>query len=133
MRLIGAAAIALAMATSAHADSGEIAKFKKGAFEGDYQSQRDLAYCLSNRSKCTGETNDGPIEACAWRLVIVASNDKRVMDGDWSNFVVYCRDVLNEQDLKYASLRAGAYFSKIYKRSIPVSMVRALTYSSARI
>ncbi len=57
-----------------------------GAITGDYQGQRNVAYCLSTGCKETygNSLRTNPVLGCAWRVVIVNSGhlDADKLDGD---------------------------------------------------
>lgn len=59
---------------------------RKAALAGDYQAQRNFAYALAQGD---GVLRD-PVEACAWRMVIVARQGTKVTAGDVSNVQADC-------------------------------------------
>lgn len=58
------------------------------AYKGDYQSQRNVAYCLS--TGCDGAILRKPIKGCAWRIAIVGSGSAEVDQSDTMNLEVEC-------------------------------------------
>jgi len=52
-----------------------------GAVAGDYQGQRNVAFCLSNG--CAGAVDQRPALACAWRKVILASAHFGIGESDF--------------------------------------------------
>lgn len=58
------------------------------AYKGDYQSQRNVAYCLS--TGCDGAILTKPIKGCAWRIVIVGSGSVDVDQSDTINLEMEC-------------------------------------------
>lgn len=75
----------------------------KAAFEGDYQSQRNVAFCLA--TTCEGMQPDR-LQGCAWRKVIVASASPLVGEGDVMNADVDCGR-LSEAGRQAAELQAA--------------------------
>ena len=59
----------------------------RSAHEGDYQAQRNVAYCLG--SKCDG-VQQNKVQGCAWRAIIIDAADPAMSDGDVSNLNVDC-------------------------------------------
>lgn len=57
------------------------------AYRGDYQAQRNVAYCLSR--SCTGVQRN-IVQGCAWRAVILNAAHAKAVDGDVSNLEVEC-------------------------------------------
>jgi len=58
------------------------------AYKGDYQSQRNVAFCLA--TGCDGAILVKPIKACAWRAVIVSSGSPEVDQSDTTNLDQDC-------------------------------------------
>jgi hypothetical protein len=58
------------------------------AWAGDYQAQRNVAFCLSNG--CSGAVEVIDSAACAWRMVILDSAHDQADDTDESNRRVDC-------------------------------------------
>lgn len=75
----------------AAACTGNRAEFRtefSKAYRGDYQAQRNIAYCLQDG--CGGGIRRNPILACAWRQVILDSGSNRVDGTDQSNARLAC-------------------------------------------
>lgn len=60
----------------------------KAATSGDYQGQRNVAFCLS--TGCDGAIRINKILGCAWRFVILESGHLKVDSTDTSNLQFYC-------------------------------------------
>lgn len=58
------------------------------AWEGDYQAQRNVAFCLSDG--CNGAIRVDAIQGCAWRLVILNAGHEEVDQTDTANADLYC-------------------------------------------
>ncbi|MCJ2050864.1 hypothetical protein [Methylobacterium sp. J-070] len=58
------------------------------AYRGDYQAQRNVAFCLQDG--CGGGIRRNPALACAWRQVILGSGSNRVDGSDESNARLAC-------------------------------------------
>lgn len=58
------------------------------ATTGDYQAQRNVAYCLSDG--CKGSVAVNRQLGCAWRLVIAESGHLTADDTDLANIRTYC-------------------------------------------
>lgn len=85
------------------------------ALRGDYQAQRNTAFCLY--SGCLGYRVD-KTAACAWRIVIVASGNPKVDQSDTSNYML-CERQLTPADMLAANGQARPLFKRVYKRSFP--------------
>jgi hypothetical protein len=59
------------------------------AWRGDYQEQRNVAFCLM--TGCDAAVEVRKAEACAWRSVILAVNAKSADDTDASNLAMACK------------------------------------------
>ena len=86
------------------------------ALVGDYQAQRNVAYCL--KSGCDGAIRQEPVTACAWRIVILASGSFSVDASDEGNFNVDC-GALSSSQQRRALTQAGTLYKAIYKKSLP--------------
>lgn len=60
----------------------------RGAISGDYQGQRNVAFCLS--TGCDGAIRINKILGCAWRFVILESGHLSVDMTDTSNLKYFC-------------------------------------------
>ncbi len=58
------------------------------AKKGDYQGQRNVAFCLS--TGCDGAIRQNKILGCAWRFVILESGHLSVDSSDTTNLKYYC-------------------------------------------
>ncbi|WP_237153336.1 hypothetical protein [Oryzibacter oryziterrae] len=87
------------------------------ALGGDYQSQRNIAFCLSDG--CYDAMQVDKVAACAWRMVIVASGDPSVERGDLDNYVSACRMGLSTDEQQAARTTAERMFILIYARRLP--------------
>ena len=59
-----------------------------GAWRGDYQAQRNVAFCRS--TGCDGAVQLNKIEGCAWRMVIARTQTAKSDDTDASNLRNEC-------------------------------------------
>lgn len=84
------------------------------AMSGDYQSQRNVAWC--HLDGCNGVTDIDDVKACTWRFVIAAAKHPKSDASDVENLETDCRSALAPQDLDYARRTAGELFRKIYGR-----------------
>lgn len=70
---------------------------------GDYQAQRNLAYSYQNG---WGSSSDGdyiapnPVQACAWRKVILLTNAKKSDSTDYANESIDCKSVHPNENQK---------------------------------
>lgn len=86
------------------------------AYRRDYQSQRNVAFCLSR--DCDGAIAKQPVFGCAWRMVIVASGSPKVGQTDASALKIDCSK-LDKIEMQAAISQADALMRKIYKRPLP--------------
>lgn len=93
-----------------------IAEWPK-ALQGDYQSQKNVSYCLS--TGCRGAVRVDRIAGCAWRIVILASGNAKIDRSDNDNFRSYCREGLSDADIAASKVAAGQIFDQVYKRLLP--------------
>mgnify|MGYP006951112573 CR=1 FL=1 len=89
-------------------------KLERGAMAGDYQDQRNLAFALTGGYG--SEIPKNPILACAWRLVILASGDRRVDEGDVGNKQLYCDKRLDADSQAAAKAQAEKLTRQIKDR-----------------
>ena len=73
------------------------------AWRGDYQSRRNVAYCLAGG--CSGAVMTDQMSACAWRIAIVDSGDPQVDQTDISNLRMDCGP-LDPDELSAAEAKA---------------------------
>ncbi len=75
-------------AAQCEADRAEFRQAFAAAHRGDYQAQRNVAFCLE--TGCHGAVRPNPTLACAWRTVILLSGSPRVDVTDRSNHRLAC-------------------------------------------
>ncbi|CUI99469.1 Uncharacterised protein [Achromobacter sp. 2789STDY5608621] len=63
----------------------KLADLKQKALAGDYQAQRNLAFGYSDKFS---DQNKNPVLACAWRMVILTT--EQADETDMSNYNTYC-------------------------------------------
>lgn len=85
------------------------------AWKGDYQGQRNVAYCLSDG--CGNMVLPNRSLGCAWRIVIIGSGSPRVDSTDIGNLKVYCGR-LDAAERSAAQAQAATLFRTIYGREI---------------
>ncbi|WP_187640102.1 hypothetical protein [Bosea sp. F3-2] len=89
------------------------------ALKGDYQGQRNVAFCLM--TGCDEAVNPDWITGCAWRMVLKAGRDRRYDAGDKMNFDVDCgAERVDTSERADAARIAQALFRRIYKRELPL-------------
>jgi hypothetical protein len=89
------------------------------AMTGDYQSQRNIAWC--HVDGCYGVEPIDDVKACAWRLVIAAAKHPRSDASDVDNVRIDCDQALGPEDRAQATEKARDLFQKIYKKPLPAS------------
>lgn len=87
------------------------------AMTGDYQSQRNVAWCYVDG--CDGVEPIDDVRACAWRLVIAAAKHPKSDASDAANVELDCKTALTPDDQRTARAWAGDLFRKIYKSDLP--------------
>lgn len=85
------------------------------AWKGDYQAQRNVAFCLSDG--CDGMLIPNRSLGCAWRIIIIGSGSPKVDSTDTGNLKVYCSR-LDAAERSAAQAQAAAIFRAVYKREI---------------
>lgn len=85
-------------------------KWYPRAFRGDYQGQRNVAFCLWDG--CDGAVTPNKITSCAWRIIIVASGSLKLDASDTSHMRT-CRSQLSADEMVAASGQAQTLASKI--------------------
>ncbi|MVA91601.1 hypothetical protein GOZ80_06145 [Agrobacterium vitis] len=85
------------------------------ALKRSYQGQRNVAYC--QRTGCDSAVQVDVVNACAWRIVIMAS-DATLDSSDASNYRIDCAGV-GSTGFADATIIAKQLFRKIYKRPMP--------------
>lgn len=83
------------------------------AIAGDYQGQRNVAYCLDRG--CAQTVGRRPVDACAWRMVILAANHARTLSSDVHELGMTCGPhQLGDKDRQYAEIKARKFYLEIY-------------------
>ena len=92
------------------------------AYQGDPDAQRNLASCLGeDASECPTQPEPNAIEACAWRMIIVASGHAKVSDADVDAYQTDCGfQTLSRLEQLGALALAERLFVEIYKRDMPM-------------
>lgn len=86
------------------------------AWRGNYQAQRNVAYCLI--TGCDGAVRQNELMGCAWRLVILASGAPQTDRSDGVHMRI-CRDRLSPEEAVAVLARANAIFRRVYGRPMP--------------
>lgn len=86
------------------------------AWQGDYQGQRNTAYCRS--TGCDGAVTTNKVEACAWRAVILAAHVGATDDTDNNNIKRDC-GALDEAEAALAAKTSNALHEKVYGKKMP--------------
>ena len=68
---------------SCEAEQSSFIKDYQRAFRGEYTPQRNTAFCLYN--SCGGAIRKNPVQACAWRMVVLQSGHPEVDLTDTQN------------------------------------------------
>lgn len=93
--------------------------YERNAMAGNYAAQRNAAFCLRT-AKCGGVILPRPIDACAWRMVILGSGNRAVNPSDVENYQDECIVNLSSVERETALYRADQWFRRIYKRDLPL-------------
>ncbi len=96
-------------------NQAEVIASAKFAYRGDYQAQRNLAFCLI--TGCQGAVTVDKALGCAWRTVILAAATSEVDATDTSNLQL-CRSDLTRIEDAAAISRAGKLFMTVYGKTI---------------
>lgn len=91
------------------------AKEYAAALRGNYDAQRNVAFCLS--TGCDGAVRQDRSRGCAWRFVIILSGSPKIAAGDRMNLQA-CRK-LDEVDFLAARTQAAELYRRIYRRAAP--------------
>jgi hypothetical protein len=90
------------------------------ALKGDYQGQRNVAFCLM--TGCDEAVRQDWISGCAWRMVLKAARDRRYDAGDRMNFDLDCgAKRVDTSERADAARIAQDLFKRIYKRELPLA------------
>jgi|GEM_PF-2671543 len=101
--------------TQCRGNQADMIASTKFAYEGDYQAQRNVAYCLI--SGCQGAVIVDKALGCAWRTVILAAATSEVDATDTSNLKA-CQNELSPIENAAAVSRAGKLFKSVYGKTI---------------
>ncbi|QZN99513.1 hypothetical protein [Chenggangzhangella methanolivorans] len=93
--------------------AGDIAR----AWKGDYQGQRNVAFCLL--TGCDDSIRVDRLTGCAWRIVIVQSGASEVDQSDTLNLDVNCAAKLSRTEKQAAVAKAATIYKKVYGRAAP--------------
>ena len=85
------------------------------AWRGDYQGQRNAAYCRS--SSCGGAVQVNLAEACAWRAIILQAHPTKTDDTDSANIRMDCGK-LDQAGIANAIGKAETIYHQIYSRKL---------------
>jgi hypothetical protein len=86
------------------------------AWKGDYQGQRNVAFCLANG--CDGAVAVNRVAACAWRIVIIGAAHDEAGDTDATSVGIDCGK-LDGAGRAAATVKAQALFKRIYRKPLP--------------
>lgn len=86
------------------------------AWQGDYQGQRNVAFCRS--TGCDGAVELNKVEACAWRSIILIAHVGATDDTDTTNLKTDC-GALDEAEGKVAAGTSKLLYEKIYGKPMP--------------
>ena len=87
------------------------ARYWPMAWKGDYQGQRNAAFCL--KTGCDGAVKINAMAGCAWRLIILSAAHDEADDTDVKNLTVDCGN-LDDAGRAAATARAKKMFKVIY-------------------
>lgn len=97
------------------AEQDDFLKWYPMALKGNYQGQRNVAFC--RRNGCASAVMVDVVDACAWRMVVVAS-DATLDASDAANYRMDCVRI-GSNGFTDATIIAKQLFRKIYKRPMP--------------
>lgn len=86
------------------------------AWQGDYQGQRNAAFCRSN--SCEGAVQINPVEGCAWRIVILQAHVDESDQTDTANLNIDCGK-LDGTARAAAMQKAESIHQRIYNKPLP--------------
>jgi hypothetical protein len=90
------------------------------ALKGDYTAQKNVISCLEGNS-CDGVVKINEPLTCVWRIVSLASGDKRSND-DWFNKEAYQHDCVKKRtptEIAVIRAQAEALLERIYHKPLP--------------
>lgn len=108
-------AICQSQSSQCISNQAEIIASAKFAYKGDYQAQRNIAFCLF--TGCQGAVMVDKSLACAWRTVILAAATSEVDATDTSNLQA-CKNDLTPTENAAAISRASTLFKSVYGKPI---------------
>jgi hypothetical protein len=89
------------------------------ALRGDYQAQQDIAFCLGSSKLCDGVVTENKALGCAWQMVSLASDDKRITQLDKMEFQDKCERNRTSTEMAIIRGQAEALFARTYQKSLP--------------
>lgn len=116
MRRIGLVAVLAGLLASPVLAQDHLGDLEALAMTGDYQAQRNTAYCLAT-AQCRGLIAPRKLDACAWRFVILGSGHRLVDESDVGNYRSDCSR-LSAEELATAQRKAATLFEGIYHRPL---------------
>ena len=122
MKTIAIAAMLVASIGAASAQE-TLETYRRKAMARDYDAQRETASCLRT-GKCVGSPVPNTIEACARRMVILASGHGNVDASDIANYQDECRSLISDQERTAVLTKAEELFRDIYQREFPAGRLR---------
>lgn len=87
------------------------------ALAGDYQSQRNIAWCYVDG--CDGVEPIDDVKACAWRWVLFSAKHPKADESDAANVEADCKAALSPAEQQLARIKAAELFRRIYKSDLP--------------
>ena len=89
------------------------------ALKGDYEAQREVAFCLGSTRLCDGIVIENIALGCAWQIVSLASGDKRVIHSDIVEYESRCVRNRTPAETAVSRAQAEALFERIFHRPLP--------------
>lgn len=71
-------------------DQAQLRREWPQALKGDYQAERNVAFSFAPRPDSPFYSDDGPVQSCAWRIVIMKSGDAKVDQTDLDDLNLAC-------------------------------------------
>lgn len=90
------------------------------AMKGDYQAQRNIAFAFAQGVNAPSKVTRRPIQACAWRIVIMASGSAKVDQTDQGNLTSDCAS-LDKDDAERSLAVANLIYREAYGSALPES------------
>lgn len=117
---LAALAAAPALADEDMRGDGDLAYYEPYALRKNYTAQRNMAYCNAT-TDCPNSKGVNMPEACAWRIVVLASRSKQVDAADHMSFNYNCGAISREM-FPLAIVRARSLFRRIYGANIDMPL-----------